>query len=127
EQFYSWAPLVTIEDSAVGNFYVKLIATFDLKRHTCSNLAVEEVIGATHIYKNGDGLMFKESSNFHRLRVGVAGQRVHCIVDRLGLFLRGFIFEFEAFFRWFAILVLYWFNHKEPTLFLAMFSAPGSL
>ncbi|RWW64589.1 hypothetical protein BHE74_00028165 [Ensete ventricosum] len=38
-----------------------------------SNLAVEEVIGIAHIHRNGDGLLFKESSNFHRLRVGVAG------------------------------------------------------
>ncbi|RWW00802.1 hypothetical protein BHE74_00046300 [Ensete ventricosum] len=89
EQFYPWAPLVAIEDSAVDDLYVKLIVTFDLKYHMCSNLTIEEVIGAAHIYKNGDGLL---SSNFHRLRVGVAGQRVHCIVGRLGLFLRGFIF-----------------------------------
>ncbi|RWW19243.1 hypothetical protein GW17_00016726 [Ensete ventricosum] len=52
------------------------------------------------------------------------GHRVHCIVGRLGLFLRGFIFGFEDFFRWFAVLFLYWFNHEEPVLFAAMFSAP---
>ncbi|RWW05074.1 hypothetical protein GW17_00031672 [Ensete ventricosum] len=124
EQFCPQAPLVAIEDSAVDDLYVELVATFDLKRHTCSNLAVEEVICATHIDENGDRLLFKKSSNFHRLRVGVAGQRVHCVVGRLGLFLRGFIFGFEAFFRWFAVLILYWFNHEEPTLFAAMFSAP---
>ncbi|RWV78003.1 hypothetical protein GW17_00061097, partial [Ensete ventricosum] len=90
----------------------------------CSNLTVEEVIGATRIYKNGDELLFKESSNFHCLRVGVADQRIHWIVDRLGLFLHDFIFKFKAFFRWFVVLILYWFNHEELTLFAAMFSAP---
>ncbi|RRT37718.1 hypothetical protein B296_00031941 [Ensete ventricosum] len=98
----------------VGDLYVELVKTFDLKRHTCNNLAVEEVIGAARIYKNGDGLLFKESSNFHRLRVGVTGQRVHYMVGRLGLFLRGFIFEFEVFFKWYGILILYWFDHEEP-------------
>ncbi|RRT41298.1 hypothetical protein B296_00049736 [Ensete ventricosum] len=77
----------------------------------CSNFTVEEVIGVARIYKNGDGLLFKESSNFHRLRGGVAGQRVYYIVDRLGLFLHGFIFKFEAFFRWFAVLILYRLRH----------------
>ncbi|RRT64328.1 hypothetical protein B296_00018855 [Ensete ventricosum] len=67
------ALLVAIEDSTIGDLYVKLVATFNLKRYTCSNLAVEEVIGIAHIHRNGDGLLFKESSNFHRLRVGVAG------------------------------------------------------
>ncbi|RWW68892.1 hypothetical protein BHE74_00023550 [Ensete ventricosum] len=124
EQFYPRAPLVAIEDSTVSDLYVELVATFDLKRRTCSNLAAEEVIGAARVYKNGDGLLFKESSNFHRLRVGVVDQRVHCIVGRLGLFLRGFIFEFEAFFRWFVVLILYWFNHEKSALFAAMFSAP---
>ncbi|RZS25511.1 hypothetical protein BHM03_00058718 [Ensete ventricosum] len=124
EQFYPWAPLVAIEDSIVGDLYVELVTTFDLKHHTCNNLAVEEVIGATHIYKNGDVLLFKESSNFHHLWVGVAGQRVLCIVSRLGLFLRGFIFGFEALFRLVVVLILYWSNHEEPTLFAAMFSAP---
>ncbi|RWW58355.1 hypothetical protein BHE74_00034826 [Ensete ventricosum] len=124
EQFCPQAPLVAIEDSAVGDLYVELVATFDLKRHTCSNLAVEEVICVALIDENGDRLLFKKSSNFHRLRVGVVGQRVHCVVGRLGLFLRGFIFGFEAFFKWFAVLTLYWFNHEEPTLFAAMFSAP---
>ncbi|RRT49928.1 hypothetical protein B296_00004665 [Ensete ventricosum] len=40
-----------------------------------------------------------KSSNFHRLRIGVAGQCMHYIVGRLGLFLYGFLFGFEAFFR----------------------------
>ncbi|RWW48270.1 hypothetical protein BHE74_00045676, partial [Ensete ventricosum] len=124
EQFYPQAPLVTIEDSAISYLYVELVATFDLKLYTCSNLVVEKVIGVVRIYKNNDGLLFKESSNFHHLWFRVAGQRVHCKVDRLRLFLRGFIFGFEAFFRWFAILILYWFNHDEPTLFAAMFLAP---
>ncbi|RWW51719.1 hypothetical protein BHE74_00041911 [Ensete ventricosum] len=66
----------------------------------CNNLAIEEVICTTRINENGDVLLFKKSSNFHRMQVGVASQRVHCVVDRLGLFLRGFIFGFEAFFRW---------------------------
>ncbi|RWV97279.1 hypothetical protein BHE74_00044320 [Ensete ventricosum] len=73
----------------------------------CSNLAVKEVLGVACIYKNGDGLMFKKSSNFHRMRVGVSGQRMHCVVGQLGLFLSGFIFRFEAFFRWFTVLILY--------------------
>ncbi|RRT74884.1 hypothetical protein B296_00008376 [Ensete ventricosum] len=124
EQFCPQAPLVAIEDSAVGDLYVELVATFDLKRHTCNNLAVEEFICVALIDENGDRLLFKKSSNFHRLRVGVVGQRVHCVVGRLGLFLRGFIFGFEAFFKWFAVLILYWFNHDEPVLFAAMFSAP---
>ncbi|RWW49501.1 hypothetical protein BHE74_00044319 [Ensete ventricosum] len=89
----------------------------------CNNLAVEKVIGAARIYKNGDGLLFKESSNFHRLWVGVTNQRVHCIVGRLGLFLRSFIFEFKVFFRWYNVLILYWFDAEEPPLFVAMFSA----
>ncbi|RWW57953.1 hypothetical protein BHE74_00035228 [Ensete ventricosum] len=38
---------------------------------------------------------------------------MHCVVDRLGLFLYGFLFGFKAFF-----------NHEEPTLFAAMFVAP---
>ncbi|RWW01266.1 hypothetical protein GW17_00035711 [Ensete ventricosum] len=50
--------------------------------------------------------------------------RVHCIVGRLGLFLCGFIFGFKAFFRWFAVLILYWFNHEDLALFVAMFPAP---
>ncbi|RZS10863.1 hypothetical protein BHM03_00042137 [Ensete ventricosum] len=68
----------------------------------CSSLAIEEVIGVARIYKNSDGLLFKESSNFHFLWVGVIGQHMHCIVGRLGLFLHGFIFEFEVFFIWYA-------------------------
>ncbi|RZS20461.1 hypothetical protein BHM03_00052977, partial [Ensete ventricosum] len=124
EQFYPQASLVAIEDSIVGDLYVELVATFHLKRHTCSNLAVEKVIGVAHIYKNGDGLLFKESSNFHCLRVGVTGQRMHCIVGWLGLFLRGFIFEFEVFLRWYSVLILYWFNDEEPPHFVAMFSTP---
>ncbi|RZS11122.1 hypothetical protein BHM03_00042444 [Ensete ventricosum] len=124
EQFYPQAPLVTIEDLVVGDLYIELVATFDLKHYTCSNLVVEEVICAAHIYENGDGLLLKESSNFHCLRVGVAGQRMHWRVGRLGLFLRSFIFEFKVFFRWFGILILYWFDHEEPSFFAAMFSAP---
>ncbi|RWW17139.1 hypothetical protein BHE74_00049807 [Ensete ventricosum] len=99
--------LVAIEDSTIDDLYVKHFATFDLKCHTYNNLIVEEVIGAARIYKNDYGLLFKESSNFHRLRVGVAGQHVHCMVGRLGLFLHDFIFGFEAFFIWFAVLLLY--------------------
>ncbi|RWW06344.1 hypothetical protein GW17_00030338 [Ensete ventricosum] len=118
------APLVAIEDSAIGDLYVELVATFDLKHHTCNNLAVEKVIDTTHIYKNSDGLLFKESSNFHHLQVGVIGECVHCIVGRLGLFLRGFIFKFEVFFKWYGVLILYWFGDEEPPLFAAMFSAP---
>ncbi|RRT70407.1 hypothetical protein B296_00027356 [Ensete ventricosum] len=89
----------------------------------CSDLAVEEVICAARANKNSDGLLFKKSSNFH-LQVGVADQRVHYVVSRLGLFLHGFIFKFKAFFRWFVVLILYWFNHEESALFAAMFSAP---
>ncbi|RWW49602.1 hypothetical protein BHE74_00044204 [Ensete ventricosum] len=107
EQFYPRAPLVIIENSTVSDLYVELVVTFDLKHHTCSDLVVEEVICATRIDENGDRLLFRKSSNFHRLRVRVAGQRVHCVVSRLGLFLHGFIFGFEAFFRWFAVLILY--------------------
>ncbi|RWW08137.1 hypothetical protein GW17_00028447 [Ensete ventricosum] len=96
-----WLPHLPRNNSIFDDLYVELVATFDLKRHTCNNLAVEEVISAARIYKNGDGLLFKESSNFHRLQVGVTGQHVHCIIGRLGLFLCGFIFEFEVFFRWY--------------------------
>ncbi|RWV97392.1 hypothetical protein GW17_00039820 [Ensete ventricosum] len=32
----------------------------------------------------------------------VIGQRMHYIVGRVGLFLCGFIFEFEVFFKWYA-------------------------
>ncbi|RWW57218.1 hypothetical protein BHE74_00036011 [Ensete ventricosum] len=49
---------------------------------------------------------------------------MHCIVGRLGLFLRGFIFEFEVFFRWYSVLILYYFDDEEPPLFAVMFSAP---
>ncbi|RRT42018.1 hypothetical protein B296_00036900 [Ensete ventricosum] len=49
---------------------------------------------------------------------------MHCIVGRLGLSLHGFLFGFKAFFRWFAVLILHWFNHKESALFAAMFAAP---
>ncbi|RRT85770.1 hypothetical protein B296_00000295 [Ensete ventricosum] len=85
EQFYPRAPLVTIEDSVVGDLYIELVATFDLKCHMCSKIVVEEVIYVAHIDENGDGLLFKKSSNFLRLWVGVTGQRMHCIVGRLGL------------------------------------------
>ncbi|RRT38070.1 hypothetical protein B296_00041340 [Ensete ventricosum] len=124
EQFYPRASLVAIEDLAIDDLYVELVTTFDLKRHTCSNLVVEEVIYAARIDENDDQLLFKKSSNFHRLRVRVADQHVHCVICRLGLFLRGIIFGFEAFFRWFNVLNLYWFNDEEPTLFTTMFSAP---
>ncbi|RRT53951.1 hypothetical protein B296_00000236 [Ensete ventricosum] len=50
--------------------------------------------------------------------------RVHFVVGRLGLFLHGFIFRFEIFFRWFVVLILYWFNHEKLALFAVMFSAP---
>ncbi|RWW78231.1 hypothetical protein BHE74_00013551 [Ensete ventricosum] len=66
----------------------------------CSNLIVGEVICDARIDENGDGLLFKKSSNFHRMRVGVVGQRVHYVVGKLGLFLCGFIFGFKA--RWSA-------------------------
>ncbi|RRT54792.1 hypothetical protein B296_00028035 [Ensete ventricosum] len=49
---------------------------------------------------------------------------MHCVVGRLGIFLYGFLFGFEAFFRWFVILILHWFNHEEPALLTAMFAAP---
>ncbi|RWW12032.1 hypothetical protein GW17_00024319, partial [Ensete ventricosum] len=91
---------LAIKDSAVGDLYVELVATFDLKCQTCNNLTVEEVICAAHVDENGDGLLFQKSSKFHRLRVGVAGQCVHYVVDRLGLFLQGFFFRFKGFFRW---------------------------
>ncbi|RWW28560.1 hypothetical protein GW17_00006957 [Ensete ventricosum] len=87
------------------------------------NLDVKEVLCDNRIYENGDGLLFKVSSNFHHLWVGVINQRMHCIIGRLGLFLHG-IFEFNVFFRWFNVLILYWFDHKEPSFFFAMFSAP---
>ncbi|RRT47385.1 hypothetical protein B296_00048311 [Ensete ventricosum] len=45
---------------------------------------------------------------------------MHCVVSRLGLFFHGFLFGFKSFFRWFAILILHWFNDEEPTLFAAM-------
>ncbi|RWW89787.1 hypothetical protein BHE74_00001179 [Ensete ventricosum] len=90
----------------------------------CSDFTIEEVICAAYIDENGDRLLFKKSSNFHRMWVGVAGQCMHCVVCRLGLFLYGFIFGFEAFFRWFTILILYLFDHEKLTLFAAMFSAP---
>ncbi|RZS14095.1 hypothetical protein BHM03_00045775, partial [Ensete ventricosum] len=93
EQFYLRAPLVAIEDSAIGDLYVELVTTFNLKRHSCSDLAVEEVICAAHIDENDDRLLFKKSSNFHLLRVGVVGQHVHCVVGRLGLFPHSFIFR----------------------------------
>ncbi|RWV99740.1 hypothetical protein BHE74_00004128 [Ensete ventricosum] len=95
-----------------------------MKCQTCSNFTIEEVICAAHVEENGDGLLFQKSSNFHHLRVGVAGQCVHCVVGRLGIFLYGFFFMFQGFFRWFIVLILHWFNNKEPALFAAMFSAP---
>ncbi|RWW10867.1 hypothetical protein GW17_00025568 [Ensete ventricosum] len=49
---------------------------------------------------------------------------MHYVVDRLGLFLYGFLFGFKAFFRWFTFLILHWFNHEELALFAAMFVAP---
>ncbi|RZS29103.1 hypothetical protein BHM03_00062785, partial [Ensete ventricosum] len=56
-----------------------------------------------------------------RRRGLVAGQCMHCVVGRLGLFLYGFLFGFEAFFKWFVVLILHWFNHEEPTLLTTMF------
>ncbi|RRT73688.1 hypothetical protein B296_00001233 [Ensete ventricosum] len=123
EQFYPRASLVAIEDLVIDDLYVELVVTFDLKCHTCNNLAVENVISVAHLYKNGDGLLFKESSNFHRLRVRVSGQHKHCIVILLGLFLYGFIFEFEVLFRWYGVLILYWFDDEKPPLLATMFSA----
>ncbi|RZS24158.1 hypothetical protein BHM03_00057194 [Ensete ventricosum] len=101
---WSWRSSFTrghgaIEDLAVGDLYVELVATFNLKRQMCSNLTVEEVIYAAYVDENGDGLLFQKSSNFHRQWVGVAGQCVHRVVDRLGLFLYGFFFRFKGFFR----------------------------
>ncbi|RWW82333.1 hypothetical protein BHE74_00009205, partial [Ensete ventricosum] len=84
EQLHPRAPLVALKDSTVGDLYIELVATFDLEHHTCSNLAIEEVICAARIYENGDGLLFEKSPNFHRPRVGVTGQRVHCKVGQLG-------------------------------------------
>ncbi|RWV92860.1 hypothetical protein GW17_00044725 [Ensete ventricosum] len=49
---------------------------------------------------------------------------MHCVVGRLGLFLYGFLFEFEAFFKWFVVVILHWFNHEELALLIAMFVAP---
>ncbi|RWV91658.1 hypothetical protein GW17_00046045 [Ensete ventricosum] len=49
---------------------------------------------------------------------------MHCVVGRLGLFLYGFLFGFKAFFRWFVVLILHWFNHEESALLTAMFAAP---
>ncbi|RWV78129.1 hypothetical protein GW17_00060952 [Ensete ventricosum] len=49
---------------------------------------------------------------------------MHCVVGQLGLFLYDFLFEFEAFFRWFIVLILHWFNHEESALLTAMFAAP---
>ncbi|RWW51076.1 hypothetical protein BHE74_00042612 [Ensete ventricosum] len=49
---------------------------------------------------------------------------MHSVVGRLGLFLHGFLFGFKAFLRWFAVLIFHWFNHEEPALFAAMFTAP---
>ncbi|RWW05982.1 hypothetical protein BHE74_00051296 [Ensete ventricosum] len=31
---------------------------------------------------------------------------------------------FEAFFKWFGVLILYWFYHKKLPLFIVMFAAP---
>ncbi|RZS07976.1 hypothetical protein BHM03_00038895 [Ensete ventricosum] len=52
---------------------------------------------------------------------------MHCVVGRLGLFLYGFLFGFKAFFRWFVVLILHWFNHEESALLTAMFAAPRFL
>ncbi|RWW50797.1 hypothetical protein BHE74_00042919, partial [Ensete ventricosum] len=93
----------------------------------CNNLTIEEVIYVACVDENGDGLLFQKSSNFHRLRVGVAGQCVNYVVGHLRFFLHGFFFRFKGFFIWFIILFLHWFNHKEPALFAAMFSAPWLL
>ncbi|RWV92896.1 hypothetical protein GW17_00044686 [Ensete ventricosum] len=101
------APSVAIENSIDSDLYIELVAIFNFKHHTYSNLTIEEVICAARINKNGDGLLFQKSSNFHGLRVGVAGQCVHCVVGRLGLFLHGFPLKFEVFFKWFAILILH--------------------
>ncbi|RRT31485.1 hypothetical protein B296_00054231, partial [Ensete ventricosum] len=59
--------------------------------------------------------------------VGIAGQCVHCIVGRWGLFLYGFFFRFKGFFGCFIVLILHWLNHKEPALFAVMFVAPWGL
>ncbi|RZR75211.1 hypothetical protein BHM03_00051993 [Ensete ventricosum] len=45
---------------------------------------------------------------------------MHYVVGRLGLFLYGFLFEFKAFFKWFIVLNLHWFNHEEPALLTAI-------
>ncbi|RRT43817.1 hypothetical protein B296_00011963 [Ensete ventricosum] len=49
------------------------------------------------------------------------------MVGQLGLFLHGFFFRFKGFFRCFIVLIIRWFNHKEPALFVVMFAAPRGL
>ncbi|RRT52462.1 hypothetical protein B296_00021476 [Ensete ventricosum] len=34
------------------------------------------------------------------------------------------LFRFKGFFKCFIVLILRWFNHEEPTLFVVMFAAP---
>ncbi|RRT67502.1 hypothetical protein B296_00001902 [Ensete ventricosum] len=48
---------------------------------------------------------------------------MHYVINWLGLFLHGFLFGFKAFFRWFAVLILHWFNHEELAHFAVMFAA----
>ncbi|RWW61147.1 hypothetical protein BHE74_00031809 [Ensete ventricosum] len=73
EQFHPWAPLVAFKNLVVGDLYIELVATFNLKRHTCNNLAVKKVICVALIYENSDGLLLEKSHYFHRMWVGVAG------------------------------------------------------
>ncbi|RWW59718.1 hypothetical protein BHE74_00033331 [Ensete ventricosum] len=60
------------------------------------------------------------------MRIGIAGQCVHCIVGRLGLFLYDFFFRFKGFFKCFIVFILCWFNHEEPALFAVMFRLHSS-
>ncbi|RZR71081.1 hypothetical protein BHM03_00003408 [Ensete ventricosum] len=73
EQFHPRAPLVAFKNLVIGDLYIELVATFNLKRHTCNNLAVKKVICVALIYENSDGLLLEKSHYFHRMWVGVAG------------------------------------------------------
>ncbi|RRT82226.1 hypothetical protein B296_00006404 [Ensete ventricosum] len=97
EQFHPQALLVALKNSTVGDLSIELIATFDLKCHTCSNLAIKEVICAARIYENGDGLLLEKSSYFHRLRVRVEGVEGFGIAGRgATLVLRASLFKHSS-------------------------------
>ncbi|RWW40604.1 hypothetical protein BHE74_00053966 [Ensete ventricosum] len=52
----------------------KLTGTIlDMQDHLNSNLAIHEVINTSGVNENGDWLLFKKSSHFHRLRVRMVG------------------------------------------------------